>query len=49
MSRKAMIAKNRVPIDFFKKLLILHISDAMRPEDDSCTDKVKEVFPQSKF
>ena len=21
----------------------------MRPEDDSCTDKVKEMFPRSKF
>ena len=25
------------------------ISDAMRPEDDSCMDKVKEMYPRSKF
>ena len=28
---------------------LLQISDAMRPEDDSCTDKVKEMYPRSKF
>ena len=28
---------------------LLQISDAMRPEDDSCTDKVKEMCPRSKF
>ena len=27
----------------------LQISDAMRQEDDSCTDKVKEMYPRSKF
>ena len=27
----------------------LQISDAMRPEDDSCSDKVKEMYPRSKF
>ena len=27
----------------------LQISDAMRPEDDSCTDKVKAMYPRSKF
>ena len=24
---------------------LLRISDAMKPEDDSCTDKVKEMYP----
>ena len=28
---------------------LLQISDAMRPEDDSCTDKVKEMYPRSKY
>ena len=28
---------------------LLQIYDAMRPEDDSCTDKVKEMYPRSKF
>ena len=30
---------------------LLQISDAMRPEDDSCTDKVKEMYmyPLSNF
>ena len=27
---------------------LLQISDAMRPEDDSCTDKVKDMYPRSK-
>ena len=28
---------------------LLQISDATRPEDDSCTEKVKEMYPRSKF
>ena len=28
---------------------LLQISDAMRPEDDPCTDKVKEMYSRSKF
>ena len=28
---------------------LLQISDAMRPEDDSFTDKVKEMYPRLKF
>ena len=28
---------------------LLQISDATRPEDDSCTDKVKEMYPRSNF
>ena len=28
---------------------LLQISNAMRPEDGSCTDKVKEIYPGSKF
>ena len=28
---------------------LLQMFDAMRPEDDSCTDKVKEMYPRSKF
>ena len=28
---------------------LLQISDAMRPEDDLCMDKVKEMYPRSKF
>ena len=28
---------------------LLQISDAMRPDDDSCKDKVKEMHPRSKF
>ena len=28
---------------------LLQLSDALRPEDDSCMDKVKEMYPQSKF
>ena len=28
---------------------LLLISNAMRPEDDSCTDKVKGMYPRSKF
>ena len=28
---------------------LLQISDVMRPEDDSCMDKVKEMYPRSKF
>ena len=28
---------------------LLQLSDAMRPEDDSCMDKVKEMYPRSKF
>ena len=42
-------------IDFLLFLLLsytfqlLQISYAMRPEDDSCTDKVKEMYLRSKF
>ena len=28
---------------------LLQIFEAMRPEDDSCMDKVKEMYPRSKF
>ena len=28
---------------------LLQLSDAMRPEDDSCMDKVKEMYPRSNF
>ena len=28
---------------------LLQISDAMRPDDDSCMDKVKEMYSRSKF
>ena len=28
---------------------LLQISDALRPEDDSSTDKVKEMYPRLKF
>ena len=28
---------------------LLQFSDAMRPEDDSCTDKVIEMYSRSKF
>ena len=28
---------------------LLQISDAMKPDDDSCMDNVKEMYHQSKF
>ena len=30
-------------------LQLLQLSDAMRPDDDSCKDKMKEMDPRSKF
>ena len=47
-----MCVKSIFPITSHKTsytFQLLQISDAMRPEDDSCTDKVKEMYPRSKF
>ena len=47
-----MCVKSIFPISSHKTsytFQLLQISDAMRPEDDSCTDKMKEMYPRSKF
>ena len=48
-----MCVKSFSFVCFLKKLSftiqLLQLSDAMRPEDDSCLDNVKEMSPRSKL
>ena len=47
-----MCVKSIFPISSHKTSFtfqLLQISNATRPDDDSCMDKVKEMYPRSKF